>query len=543
MLIFPVIVLIFWQEKARFFLDCRLKNNDRFLLEITGMMGPRQRCDSKLFYTQFNLDRRIRADHPLRKVLAAVDFDFVRPLVKPLYGRRGHPSVDPVVLLKLMFLLFYENVSSERALMERMPERLDWLWFCGYDLDDPIPDHSVISKARKRWGVAVFGELFQRILEQCLAAGLIDGQRVHADASVLSASADKTRLQTVLQLAGQSLYQQLEQTTPMTPESALVDPSGPSAATTSEKGDPDAPPGPPLGSAVSPTDPEARLTRKNGQTILGYKDHRIVDDRCGIITSTITTDAARADGQMLVEGLDRHQFNTGQPVGLVGADKGFGTAENYRHLIERQITPCIPHQHRRHLPDKFPQHEFIYQSATDQYRCPAGQRLTCVKPQADGTRRYRTAPAVCADCPLRTQCTEAAAGRKITRHADQDWIDQADRSLSPSQRRYVLRRRSIRAEGSFADAANHHGYKRARWRGLKKMTIQNLLIATIQNLRKLLKVRPQTTTHAPGLRHRLMLTFWASVVLEIHHFRFLTRPCRPIERPTTTNHTDIVTFF
>ncbi|MDD4892155.1 MAG: transposase, partial [Phycisphaerae bacterium] len=134
------------------------------------MMGPAQRMVPKLFYTQFNLEERIGSDHPLRAVLAAVDFDFVRRQVKHLYGRRGNTSVDPVVLLKLMFLLFYENISSERALMARMPERLDWLWFCGFDLDDELPDHSVLSKARRRWGAALFEQFFGQVLRQCMEA-------------------------------------------------------------------------------------------------------------------------------------------------------------------------------------------------------------------------------------------------------------------------------------------------------------------------------------------------------------------------------------
>jgi transposase len=149
------------KEKARIFPGFMLKIPEGIFWRSKNMMGPRQRQNSKLFYTQFNLDQRIRPDHPLRKVQAVVDFDFVRRRVKSLYGRRGNPSVDPVVLLKLMFLLFYENVPSERALMERMPERLDWLWFCGYDLDDSIPDHSVISKARKRWGIEIFYTIIQ----------------------------------------------------------------------------------------------------------------------------------------------------------------------------------------------------------------------------------------------------------------------------------------------------------------------------------------------------------------------------------------------
>ena len=95
------------------------------------MMGRRQRIEAKLFYSNLSLDSRVRADNPLRQVKAMVDFDFVRAAVKPLYGVRGNPSVDPAVLMKLMLLLVLESIHSERELMERMSERLDWMWFCG----------------------------------------------------------------------------------------------------------------------------------------------------------------------------------------------------------------------------------------------------------------------------------------------------------------------------------------------------------------------------------------------------------------------------
>jgi len=118
------------------------------------MMGEPQKSEPKLMDVGFNLEERIPADHELRKIKGVVDFSFVRSWVKPLYGRNGHPSIDPAVVLKLIFLLFYEKVPSERALLARLPMRLDWLWFCGYDLDSEVPDHSVLSKARRRWGAS-----------------------------------------------------------------------------------------------------------------------------------------------------------------------------------------------------------------------------------------------------------------------------------------------------------------------------------------------------------------------------------------------------
>ncbi|MGB2809948.1 MAG: transposase [Sedimentisphaerales bacterium] len=72
----------------------------------------------------------------MRSIKQLVDFDFVRSQVGQSYGKNGNESVDPAVVLKLMFLLFYENIKSERALMRQLPLRLDWLWFCGYDLDE-----------------------------------------------------------------------------------------------------------------------------------------------------------------------------------------------------------------------------------------------------------------------------------------------------------------------------------------------------------------------------------------------------------------------
>ncbi|MHA3772867.1 transposase [Verrucomicrobiota bacterium sgz303538] len=105
------------------------------------MIG-RQRNQQDLFNYSINLDQRVRQDHPLRKVRELVDFSFVREEVARFYGQNGHESLDPEVLLKMMFLLFFDNLPSERELLKAIAERLDYLWFLGYGIDDPIPNHS-----------------------------------------------------------------------------------------------------------------------------------------------------------------------------------------------------------------------------------------------------------------------------------------------------------------------------------------------------------------------------------------------------------------
>jgi len=150
------------------------------------MMGVHW-AQKELFSYQVELERRVRADHPLRAIRRTVDFGFVRQEVARCYGRNGHVSADPEVVMKLMFLLFLDNVKSERELLRMLPERLDYLWFLGFGLDDVVPDHSVLSKARARWGQAVFESLFVRIVQQCVAAGLVDGTKLHLDGSLINA--------------------------------------------------------------------------------------------------------------------------------------------------------------------------------------------------------------------------------------------------------------------------------------------------------------------------------------------------------------------
>lgn len=457
------------------------------------MMGRPQRAVAKLFYSGFTLNDRVRADNPLRVIRSGIDFDFVRPLVRPLYGVRGNESVDPALLLRLMFILFYEQVPSERALMERLSERLDWLWFCGLDLDSDIPDHSVISKARKRWGVGVFAEFFRRVLDQCVQAKLVDGKLVHVDSSILAANADKSKLQTALRLAGQKLYDALDSQD-----------QAPSQGSPSSE--------PELGKPVSPTDPDARLTHKHGKTHLGYKDHRVVDDHCGVITATATTAANVNDGSMLMGLLERHAENTGQPAEAVAADSAYGTGQNYQQLREQGVRAAIPHQQQKGLPDKFGRDQFRYEAAQDCYVCPAGQRLQRVSgPPRRDHFKYRAGGKVCRACPLRPRCT-GANGRTFKRHVLQQAIDWADNHLPAWTRRWMMRRRRIRAEGSFADALRH-GFKRARWRGLAMMSMQNLMIATIQNVRKLMKYASKGRSGAALARRcstlREIVTAWA----------------------------------
>lgn len=427
------------------------------------MMGTQKQTEPKLFYHGISLDRRLPQDHPLRKINDLVDFNFIRSKVADLYGKCGNPSVDPAVILRLMFMAFYENVNSERSLMTQLPLRLDWLWFCGYDIDDQTPDHSVISKARRRWGQDVFIEFFNNILSQCVNAGLVDGETIHVDSSMIDGNASKDSLSCQFRIISEDLYEGLENNA----ETSL----------------------PELENRISTTDPDARLGKKYGKTTLGYKDHRSVDDKHGIVTATVTTPANVNDEKVLIQVIEVHNANTDTEVKTVAADKAYGIGENYQYLYEHDITPCIGHRiPNSNCDPAFNHDKFIYDKENDCYICPAQKVL---KPREFDKRKnsviYRADHKICKQCQHFGKCTISKKGRQIQRSIYREYIDWADNCLTKCERKRLMSRRQYKAEGSFADAANNHGFKRMRFRGIEKATIQNLMIAAIQNLRKLMR--------------------------------------------------------
>ena len=431
------------------------------------------------------------------------------------YGRNGHVSLDPVIIVKLMILLFLDNVKSERELMRVIPLRIDYLWFLGYGLEDAIPNHSVLSKARRRWGAAVFERLFRQTVSQCLDAGLIDGEKVHADSSTIRANASKNSIVETLCLEQllAKLEEEKEEREAAEAEEAA---DGEEEGRTEDGAEPENPKkkekkkkkpykdGEVNRTKTSTTDPEATICgRGRGDSAPSYKSHRLVDDKMGVISAVTTTPSIVNEGHKLEELIDRHQANTGETVKTAIADSLYGTAENFINLKKRDIRTHMGDlrgkQKNHRLKGIFPTEAFAYDKKADTYTCPAGKTLHYRhwNPKRNYAE-YECRPADCAACPLRKKCTRAKKGRTVNRRPEQELLDKARRESASTLGRRDRKRRQHLMEGSFADAANHHGFKRARWRGLKYQSIQDFVIASVQNLRILTKAG-QRRAHAAAL--------------------------------------------
>ncbi|NOY52709.1 MAG: IS1182 family transposase [Deltaproteobacteria bacterium] len=442
------------------------------------MMGHQPPPQPSLFYTGFNLDQRIRKNHPLRKIDNLIDFEFIYQEVRDKYGSNGNISVAPPIILKLMLLLVLYNVRSERELMGTLPERLDWLWFLGYNLDSKIPNHSVLSKARKKWGVETFKSFFERIVWQCVEVGLVDGKKIFVDSSLIDADASNNSVVDTHSLKKhlKKGYPELEKRLSDREEDPPT--AGKSTQEVNQR-------------YVSTTDPEASIV-KRGTPRLGYQTHRAVDPVAEIITAIEVTPGHVNEAHRMISLLDTHQENTRVQADTIVADSKYGTIQNLLACKDRGVAPHMPTLRKKHANSSsregiFPDHCFAYQEETNTYRCPAGKTLiprTVNKKRQ--SRDYKAARKDCTACVLRPQCTRSKTGRTVKRHLRHDDLIEmlAVTESSPSQKDIKTRQHLM--ERSFANGKPYE-FDRARWRGLWRVGIQEYLTAAIQNIQKLIK--------------------------------------------------------
>lgn len=157
------------------------------------MMGFKERAFAPL--RAVSVEELVPQDHFYRHLQKVLDLSFVYNLVRESYSVAGRPSIDPVVFFKLQLVMFFEDIRSERLLLRQVADRLSVRWYVGYDLDDPLPDHSSLTKIRNRYGVQVFRRFFETIVEQCQQAGLVWGQELYIDSTKVQANASRTSLQ------------------------------------------------------------------------------------------------------------------------------------------------------------------------------------------------------------------------------------------------------------------------------------------------------------------------------------------------------------
>jgi transposase len=475
-----------------------------------------------------SLESLVPADHFYRQLEVMLDLSFVRDWVKDCYALNGRPSIDPVVFFKLQLALFFEGLRSERQLMRVASDHLSIRWYAGYNLDEPLPDHSSLTRIRQRLGLAVFRRFFDAVVERCQQAGLIWGKELLVDATKVqgNASSDSMvpRLKEVVDDHLIDLFSDededeavAEQPEPAPP---LLRPPSPttSAGNETDTGmevkrwdvletcrlDPDRP----LSQGyerisnrkVSRTDPDATpITMADGRSVLGYQTHYMIDGgKARIILHALTMSGDVMENQPFLDQLRRVLFRWKLHPDRIIADTKYSTIENIKALDAMGIAAYIPLRDWEHKTEYFGASHFTYDPDQDVYRCPDGAVLTRsrIEWKAEKTE-YRAEAAVCNACALKARCTPSDQGRQLHRSFHAAAMEKVKGYEETEAYKKALRKRKVWIEPLFAEAKQWHGLAKFRLRRLWRVNIQALVIAAGQNLKRYLAAKGWGRRHGP----------------------------------------------
>ena len=490
------------------------------------MMGFKDRSFAPL--PDVSLEEMVPKDNPYRRLEAALDLSFVRDLVRPLYAGGGRPSVDPVVFFKLQLVMFFEDLRSERQLMRVVGDRLSLRWYLGYDLHEPLPDHSSLTRIRERYGLEIFRSFFDRIVEECVQAGLVRGDELFFDSTTVKADAARGSLVPRLEVVRhvEELFKDDQEGEPApASEPPRADAALPTAenpqliavngarddfiSSAGKRGAPSRVPNPrPKRSdeIVSRTDPDARLAGHVKATAkMGYKAHYVVDGgKARVILTALVTRADLQDNQPMLDLLWRTCFRWKMRPHRVTGDFVYGTLPNVK-AIERAgiltFMPIIDYTRGKRL---FRKDEFAYDPEANVYTCQAGEIL-----KKDGVRfkqeitRYIADPETCAACALKSRCTDGKSGRAVARSFDEEYYDRVRSYRGTSPYEKALRKRKVWIEPMFAEAKEWHGMRKVRLRTLERVNAEVLMVASGQNVKRLLEFgdrKPRKAAQAAALK-------------------------------------------
>ena len=423
----------------------------------------------KLF-TSFRLSDRVPEDNFYRRLDKCLDLSFLFKATSQYYGTEGNTGIDPVVFFKLILTGYFENLQSDRRIIDNAKLRLDILYFIGYDIDEELPWHSTISRTRQLFGEEVFKELFQKVLIQCIDKGMVAGKRQAIDSVLIKANASMDSLQTLNILKdGEEYISNLTED-----DNDNKNESMPGKETTNSR-------------RHSLTDPDARIATKPGKPRqMNYLGQLSVDTAHHVITNIEAHHADKRDSECLSQVLNQTIENlraNNLEIKEIIADTNYSSAEALKAAITHKVDAYIPNLGQY----KTEREGFTYNAEGDYYQCQRGIKLSFKSLKYSHgyqNKVYRASTNDCKNCPIKASCCGKQKCKIISHSLDKPLYDQMHERMQSTYARKMRRLRQSTAEPVIGTLVNFLAMKRIRTIGIQQANKYMIGAAIAYNIKK-----------------------------------------------------------
>lgn len=466
------------------------------------MQGKKQ-YDEKLFIS-FQLSQHVPRENLYRQLKEVLDLSFLRKHTVKYYGTEGQKSIDPEVFFKLMLVGFLENLNSDRRIMATTAMRLDIMYFIGYNIDEPLPWHSTLSRTRQLYGRELFQLLFSKVLALCVQKGMVLGRQQAIDSVYIKANASLDRLVEKQVISETEVYaRELDQNMP--PEYTVTQAKKkqveghhawkkkaykdmPGSRVEDEEGNAVRPKYLSNHTHYSPTDPDARISTKPGKPRqLNYSGQVSVDTHSHLICGAVADYADRRDSQSLprilattIDNLKPH----GIKIEELLADTGYSSGDALRAIDFHRIDAYIPN-----FGGYKPQREgFNYDAQNDRYICSQGAILPFktirIDPNGNRQKHYRSSSKDCKKCLIRTSCLGKSLEKIIRSTTDKDYYDRMHEKMQTPKARALKKVRQSTVEPVLGTLTNFLAMRKVNTRGIEQAQKHVLMACIAYNLKK-----------------------------------------------------------
>ena len=500
------------------------------------MQGKKQYTEQ--LFKSFQLSERIPEDNFYRRLKDLLNLQWLYKETKKYYGSEGQQSIDPIVFFKLILIGYLENIGSDRRIINTVSMRMDMLYFIGYDIDEPLPWHSTLSRTRQLYSDGVFKQLFKQVLKQCIEKGMVAGRRQAMDSAPVKANAsmDSLKEKEVLQ-DGDDYTNELTnneevQTTQVSTVRKKVTEQHHDWKAKAYK---DMPGGKNERAKFvsnhthfSTTDADACISVKPGKARqLNYLAQVSVDTASHVITQIQSDYANKKDSQCLpallkntIENLEENNLQ----IEEVLADGGYSSGESLQALEDNHIEGYIPNFGQY----KASRDGFTYDKENDRYTCSRGIYLPFKKLTTTSLgyqmKLYRSSAKDCGHCPLRSKCIGKSDFKKIDDTVDKALYDRMHARLQTTKAKRMKKLRSSTVEPVLGTLINYLNLRRVNTRGIRQANKCMLMAAVAYNLKKLMKFSTPKVQGDIKALQKTMQDLFSGLLTTIKHYRYLFTP-------------------